>query len=49
MNYRPGEADIPSMLLKSLLAVFVVGVFCGGMAFAIWAIGSVFWPIGLYF
>ncbi len=48
MSYRMGEADIPSMLLKSLLFVFVVGVFCGGMAFAIWAIGSVFWPIGLH-
>ncbi len=49
MTYRMGEADIGSMVLKSLLAVFVVGVFCGGMAFAIWAIGEVFWPIGLHF
>ena len=49
MTYQRGEADMGSLIIRALLFVFVFGVFVGGVVAAIWAIGEVFWPIGLHF
>jgi hypothetical protein len=45
MTYRHGGAS--PIVLRAMLFAIMFGVFFGGMAFAIYVIGSIFGPIGL--